>query len=70
MSATGPPAKKAPVFVREATGLTKQISGLDALGMALSGMGLLYVFNGIALFPSVYPTANPIVGPFIGFCMV
>jgi amino acid transporter len=58
------------IFVREATGLTKQISGLDALGMSLSGMGLLYVFNGVALFPALYPNANPLVGPLVGLLLV
>jgi APA family basic amino acid/polyamine antiporter len=62
--------RQVPIFVREATGLTKQISGLDALGMSLSGMGLLYVFNGVALFPALYPSANPLVGPLVGLLLV
>lgn len=57
-------------FVREATGLTKQISGLEALGMALSGMGLLYVFNATVFTPAFYPDANPLVGPLIGLLLI
>lgn len=57
-------------FVREATGLTKRISSLDALGMSLSGMGLLYVFNVVAFTPAFYPEANPLIGPFIGLLLV
>ena len=52
-------AKSPATFVRQATGLTKQISGLQALGMALSGMGLLYVFNATVFTPAFYPDANP-----------
>lgn len=58
------------VFVRDATGLVKQISGMDALGMALTQMGLLYVFNVVAFTPGFYPQANPIIGPFIGLLLV
>lgn len=62
--------QKTPIFVRDATGLTKQISGLDALGMVLSAMGLLYVFNAVALFPAIYPAANPIVTTFVGLLLI
>lgn len=48
----------------------KQISGMDALGMALTQMGLLYVFNVVAFTPGFYPEANPIIGPFIGLLLV
>ena len=54
------------VFVRDATGLVKQISGMDALGMCVTQMGLLYVYNVVAFTPGFYPEANPIIGPFIG----
>jgi amino acid transporter len=63
-------SSKASTFVRDATGLTKQISSLDALGMSLSGMGLLYVFNTVAFTPAFYPTANPLVGPLVGLLLV
>lgn len=63
-------AKSPVTFVREATGLTRQISGFEALGMALSGMGLLYVFNATVFTPAFYPDANPIVGPFIGLLLI
>jgi len=58
------------VFVRDATGLVKQISGMDALGMAVTQMGLLYVYNVVAFTPGFYPDANPIIGGFIGFLLV
>ena len=63
---------KAPnsVFLRDATGLVKQISGMDALGMAITQMGLLYVFNVVAFTPGFYPEANPLIGPFIGLLLV
>jgi amino acid transporter len=63
-------AKSPATFVREATGLTKQISGLEALGMALSGMGILYVFNAVMFTPAFYPDANPLVGPLIGLLLI
>jgi amino acid transporter len=63
-------AKSPSAFVREATGLTKQVSGLEALGMALSGMGLLYVFNATVFTPAFYPDANPIVGPLVGLLLI
>ena len=63
-------AKSPATFVRQATGLTKQISGLEALGMALSGMGLLYVFNATVFTPAFYPDANPLVGPLIGLLLI
>ena len=63
-------AKSPATFVREATGLTKQISGIEALGMALSGMGLLYVFNTSVFTPAFYPDANPLVGPLIGLLLI
>jgi APA family basic amino acid/polyamine antiporter len=62
--------KSPATFVRQATGLTKQISGLEALGMALSGMGLLYVFNAVVFTPAFYPNANPLVGPLIGLLLI
>ena len=48
----------------------KQISGMDALGMAVTQMGLLYVFNVVAFTPGFYPEANPVIGPFIGLLLV
>ena len=63
-------SKEKTVFVREATGLVKQISGMEALGMALSGMGLLYVFNATVFTPAFYPDANPLIGPLIGLLLV
>ena len=58
-------------FVREATGLVKQISALDAIGVALSGMGLLYVFNVTVYTPAFYPNANPVLTNLVGllFCL-
>jgi len=58
------------IFVRQATGLVRQISGLEALGMCVTQMGLLYVFNVVAFTPAFYPDANPLIGPFIGFLLV
>jgi amino acid transporter len=58
------------VFVRDATGLVKQISGMDALGMCVTQMGLLYVFNVVAFWPAFYPQANMLLGPFIGLLLV
>jgi amino acid transporter len=64
------PSSSKSVFVRDATGLVKQISGMDALGMAVTQMGLLYVFNVVAFTPGFYPEANPVIGPFIGLLLV
>ncbi len=58
------------VFVRDATGLVKQISGMDALGMCVTQMGLLYVFNVVGLPQAFYPQANPLLGPLIGLLLV
>jgi basic amino acid/polyamine antiporter, APA family len=68
-SATGP-ATGTKTFARDATGLVKQLSGWDALGVILSGIGLLFVFNAIGLTDGVYPGANPIVSPVFGFILV
>ncbi len=59
-----------PIFVRQATGLVRQISGLEALGMSINQMGILYVFNVIAFTPAFYPSANPLLAPFIGLLLV
>ena len=56
--------------MRNATGLVRQISGLEALGMSINQMGLLYVFNVVAFTPAFYPTANPLLGPFVGLLLV
>ncbi len=58
------------VFVRDATGLVKQISGADALGMALTQMGLLYAFNAVAFAEGFYPGANPVPVEFYGLLLV
>ncbi len=58
------------IFVRESTGLVRQISGLGALGFVVSQMGLLYVFNVVAFTPSFYPTANPLAAPAVGLLLV
>ncbi len=58
------------IFARDATGLVKQISGLDALGMVVTQMGLLYVFNVVAFTPAFYPTANPLAVPLVGVLLV
>jgi len=58
------------VFVRDATGLVKQISGMDALGMALTQMGLLYAFNAVAFAEGFYPGANPVLVEFFGLLLV
>jgi APA family basic amino acid/polyamine antiporter len=55
-----------PVFVRDATGLTRQLSAATALGMALNGMGMLYVFNAVVYNSAFYPLANPLVMAFTG----
>lgn len=67
MSGTNPPKT---IFARDATGLVKQISGMDALGMVVTQMGLLYVFNVVAFTPSFYPSANPIAVPLIGVLLI
>jgi amino acid transporter len=59
-----------PIFVRQATGLVRQISGLEALGMSINQMGLLYVFNVVAFTPAFYPTADPLLSPFVGLLLV
>ncbi len=38
--------------------------------MSINQMGLLYVFNVIAFTPAFYPTANPLLGPFVGLLLV
>jgi amino acid transporter len=58
------------IFARDATGLVKQISGLDALGMVVTQMGLLYVFNVVAFTPGFYPNANPLAVPLVGVLLV
>jgi amino acid transporter len=68
MAATPKPAGT--LFARDATGLVRQISGLDALGMVVTQMGLLYVFNVVAFTPSFYPTANPLAVPLVGVLLV
>ena len=59
------------VFVREATGLVKNISASDALMMSLSGMGLLFAFDIIVFSPGFYPGANPLLTQIAGllFCL-
>lgn len=57
------------VFVRDATGLVRQISTLDALGMALANMGLLFVFNAIVFGPGFWPAANPVFTGLIGLLL-
>jgi APA family basic amino acid/polyamine antiporter len=61
---------KKPVFVRDATGLTRQISAMTALGMALNGMGMLYVFNAVVYNSAYYPLANPLVFAFTGLLLI
>jgi APA family basic amino acid/polyamine antiporter len=58
------------IFARDATGLVKQISGLDAMGMVVTQMGLLYVFNVVAFTPGFYPSANPLAVPLVGLLLV
>jgi amino acid transporter len=70
MRMTTVPKPAGSVFVRDATGLVKQISPLDALGMAVTQMGLLYVFNVVAFTPAFYPDANPLVVPLIGILLI
>lgn len=57
------------VFVRDATGLVKQLSALDAIGVVLSGMGLLYVFNVTVYTPAFYPNANPLLTNLTGLLL-
>src|SRR5579871_5462119 len=68
MASTPKPAGT--LFARDATGLVRQISGLDALGMVVTQMGLLYVFNVVAFTPGFYPTANPLAVPLVGVLLV
>ena len=58
------------VFVRDATGLVKQISGMDALGMNVTQMGLLYAFNAVAFAAGFYPGANPVLVEVYGLLLV
>ena len=58
------------VFVRDATGLVKQISGMDAIGLNVTQMGLLYAFNAVAFAEGFYPGANPILVEFYGLLLV
>ena len=64
------PSSGKKIFTRDATGLTKQLSAWDALGVILSGIGLLFVFNAIGLTEGEYPGANPIATPVFGFLLV
>lgn len=57
------------VFAREATGLVRQLSAFDALGMSLSAMGLLFAFNVIVFSPAFYPDANPIAIALFGLLL-
>jgi APA family basic amino acid/polyamine antiporter len=57
------------LFVRDATGLVKQLSALDAIGVVLSGMGLLYVFNVTVYTPAFYPNANPLLTNLTGLLL-
>ncbi|MFI5421049.1 MAG: APC family permease, partial [Nitrososphaerales archaeon] len=68
MTSSSAPGKT--IFVRQATGLVRQISAWEALGMVVTQMGLLYVFNAIVFTPAFYPTANPFVGPVVGLLLV
>jgi basic amino acid/polyamine antiporter, APA family len=61
---------KKPLFTRDATGLVKSVSGLDALGTVLSGMGLLLVFDSFGLTLGFYPNGNPITAPLMGLLLV
>lgn len=58
------------VFVRDATGLVKQISGMDALGMNVTSMGLLYAFNAVAFAEGFYPGANPLLVELYGLLLM
>ena len=64
------PSTGTKIFTRDATGLTRQLSAWDALGVILSGIGLLFVFNAIGLTDGVYPGANPFITPIFGFLLV
>jgi APA family basic amino acid/polyamine antiporter len=59
-------SSSSPTFIRQATGLVKQLSPLDSLGIALSSMGLLFAFNVIVFLPAFYPGANLLATPFLG----
>ena len=63
-------SKSKSVFVRDATGLVKQISGMDALGMCVTQMGLLYAFNAVAFAVGFYPGANPLLVEIYGLLLV
>lgn len=58
------------MFARDATGLVKQLSALDSLGIALSSMGLLFAFNIIVFLPALYPGANLLATPLIGLLII
>lgn len=70
MTESSSTVKNEKIFTRDATGLVKQLSGWDAMGVILSGIGLLFVFNAIGLTDGIYPGANPIVTPIFGFLLV
>src|SRR5438876_840205 len=50
--------QKPTVFAREATGLTRNISGKDAVMLTVSTMGLGYVFFYMYFGPGLYPGVN------------
>jgi amino acid transporter len=64
------PAGLQKLFARDATGLTKQLSALDSLAIALSSMGPLFAFNVIVFLPSLYPQANLLVTPLLGLVIM
>jgi APA family basic amino acid/polyamine antiporter len=64
------PAGSKKLFAREATGLTRQLSALDSLGIALSSMGPLFAFNLIVFLPALYPEANLLATPLLGLIIM
>ncbi|MFI5449745.1 MAG: APC family permease [Candidatus Bathyarchaeia archaeon] len=67
MGSSSGPSKK--IFLRDATGLLKEISTFQALSAALWGIGIMYVFSAVIYGPSAYPSANPLVIPVSGFLL-
>jgi APA family basic amino acid/polyamine antiporter len=58
------------VFAREATGLLKEFSALDALALAISNIGLTYYFDPVTFYLGAYPQANIMVTTAIGLILV
>jgi amino acid transporter len=56
-------------FVRDSTGLVKEFSATDALAMAMSNIGLTYVFDTCTFYVAAYPQANIMITTVIGLLL-